>query len=93
MDREKLLDLEKSLISDTANYNMTEIYKSVIHDYCIEKGKPQDLTSKFVTMLMFSPSIVPCFAIALSYFEQKYNVCSVREKVRGSDIWNTILIY
>jgi hypothetical protein len=93
MDREKLLDLEKSLIDGSASNELVEIYKSVIYDYCIEKGKPVDMTEKFASMVIFTPAVEQCLYIALNYFEKKYNVYSLRERDKRTNICNTILVY
>lgn len=57
----------------TVNY--PRIYKKVIRDYCLEKGKDEDKTDIFVALLNVDIELLQhCYNIALHYYQEKFDI-------------------
>lgn len=54
--------------------------KGLIFEYCLEMGKEELETSKFLAVLMLSPYYDWCFNYALEYYQRKFNICILRNK-------------
>lgn len=54
--------------------------KGLIFEYCLEMGKEDLETSKFLAVLMLSPYYDWCFNYALEYYQRKFNICILRNK-------------
>lgn len=54
--------------------------KGLVYEYCIEMGKEELETSKFLAVLILSPYYHWCFNYALDYYQRKFNVCIIRNK-------------
>lgn len=54
--------------------------KGLIFEYCIEMGKDELETSKFIAVLVMSPYYMDCFMYALDYYQRKFNICILRNK-------------
>lgn len=70
MDKNKLLDI----LGRDITHKDAEI---IIYDYCIENGKDESETDKFILLLKMTPFMNACFSIALDYYKRKFNITSV----------------
>ena len=70
MDKKKLLDI----LNKDITHKDAEI---IIYDYCIENGKDESETDKFILLLKMTPFMNACFNIALDYYKRKFNIISV----------------
>lgn len=52
----------------------------LLFEYCIEMGKEETKTFKFLTMLVMTPYYKRCFNYALDYYQRKFNICILRSK-------------
>lgn len=70
MDKKKLLDI----LNKDITHKDAEI---IIYDYCIENGKDESETDKFILLLKMTPFMNACFNTALDYYKRKFNITSV----------------
>lgn len=58
----------------TVNY--PRVYKKVIKDYCLEKGKDESKTDLFIALLnmMDTELLDYCYMTALHYYQKKLNI-------------------
>lgn len=52
----------------------------LLFEYCIEMGKKETETSKFLEILVMTPYYRQCFNYALNYYQRKFNICILRNK-------------
>ena len=54
--------------------------KGLVFEYCIEMGKEEFETSKFLATIMMTPYYEWCFQYALEYYQRKFNICILIDK-------------
>ena len=61
-------------------------YLSIIHEYCLDKGKTEKLTNAFLTALLLRPDMaLICADIAIRYYKEREEVLTLID-VSGKEI-------
>lgn len=90
MDREKIVALARSyyLGSPIA----IERALSLISEYCLERGKSEADTSRFIKSIVAIGNIWHYFATALSWYEKKFSIMKVESKPDDKENRKILLI-
>ena len=70
MDKQTIIDLTLAKPYDG----------DLIFEYCIEMGKEESETIKFINLLIFTPYYNYCFKHALDYYQKKFNIILLHDK-------------
>lgn len=66
MDKERLLVVLK--------HPRTEYLIELLKEYCLEMGKPLNMTLVFLNLVVQTPFFHECYDIAINYYKNKFNV-------------------
>lgn len=82
MDREKVVTLARAYYQ--GNSITIEEVLSMVSEYCLERGKSEADTSKFIKAMATIGDITSCFRTALSWYERKYTIVKLESSPDNS---------
>lgn len=75
MDRETIVRASNQLIWSS---NITQSEIDILIEYCIEHGKPIDMTIQFIKIMGSIPNgLYHCLLDALSYYRKKFGIIEI----------------
>lgn len=80
MNRNRVISIAEKVRGINISYIDMNDVMELIKCYCIEKGKSEDDTIKFLHMLSRTPFISECVQTALEYYEHKFEINKVFDK-------------
>lgn len=93
MDRQELVNLLNDLISNPGYYG-DSTKADMILNYCIEKGKPPQLSIKFVQLLCMNSMLLHSrFMDMLEVLKKDHNICTVQSKVNPALLDGRALLF
>ena len=75
MDRQTIVRVSNQLIG---NSNISQSEVDILIEYCLEHGKPLDMTIKFIKIMSITPNgLYSCLLDALHYYQKKFGITEI----------------
>lgn len=74
MDKDKFMALLEKHYSKRLTHSDA---LQLIFEYCLERGKEEDICRKFIDVLPLTPYFLHCFEQALHWYKAKFNITEI----------------